>query len=71
MLSRILTNFDLRVCTKPLRTIIDILPRFKDTTGAEFRTSAVYEIPCLECSGVYIGETGRYFANSLKSLKEN
>ena len=36
MLSRILTNFNLRVCTKPLRTIKEILPRFKDTTGAEF-----------------------------------
>ena len=66
MLSKILTNFNLRVCTKPLRTNKNILPRFKDTIGAEFRTGAANEIPCLECSGAYIGETGRCYATRLK-----
>jgi len=27
---------------------------------------AVYEIPCLDCPGVYIGETGRCFSTRLK-----
>ena len=53
------------VCTKPLKTIKDILPSTKDRIEPIRQQGAIYQIPCQDCSALYIGETGRNFKNTL------
>jgi hypothetical protein len=58
---RILENYKIKVAIKPLRTVKDILPSQKDRLDPIKKTGVVYEIPCVDCDQVYIGETGRSF----------
>ena len=38
-----------------------MLPSLKDTIRKFDKRDGIYEIPCLDCIGVYIGEAGRSF----------
>ena len=58
-ITRILKSFDVQVCTKPLKTIKDILPSTKDRIEPTRRQGGIYQIPSQDCSALYIGETGR------------
>jgi hypothetical protein len=60
-LRRILKPHDIRVTTKPLRTLEQIFPSTKDPPLSENQTNVVYQINCSDCSWSYIGETGRAF----------
>ena len=62
--SRILRKFNIGVYTYPYRTIENILPKLKDSVDAIYKCGAIYKMPCKDCSGVYIGETGRCFDTS-------
>ena len=68
-LSRILRKFNIGVYTYPYRTIGNILPKLKDSVDVIYKRDAIYEIPCKDCSGIYIGETGRCFNISLSEHK--
>ena len=61
ILNRIITKQNTRVYTKPLQTIKPILPNLKDPIEPKQQPGIIYEIPCLHCDGIYIGETGRAF----------
>ena len=39
--------------------------KLKEKTPKDLESNVVYEIPCSECNGVYIGTTGRYFKKRL------
>ena len=60
-LKRFLKNHQIKVATKPLSTVGNMLPSFEDKINKIDQRGVVYKIPCLDCTGVYIGETGRSF----------
>ena len=59
--TRIFKAFNIKVCTKPIKTIKNILPTTKDFVDFNQRTGSIYQIPCKNCSGIYIGEISRSF----------
>ena len=66
ILSRIIKKQNIRVYTKPFQTINQILPNLKDSIEPKQQPGVIYEIPCLHCVGIYIGETGRAFRTRCK-----
>ena len=56
---RVLTPLGVKVVFRPLRTLRQILVHPKDPVPIKERNGVVYSIPCVECSSVYIGQTGR------------
>ena len=66
ILNRIITKQNNRVYTKPFQTIKQILPNLKDSIKPKQQPGVIYEIPCLHCVGIYIGETGRAFCTRCK-----
>ena len=57
--------------TYPCGTIGNILPKLKDSSDAIYKCGAIYKILCKDCSGVYIGETGRCFNICLSEHKHD
>ena len=70
-LKRILKPYDIRVTTKPLRTLEQIFPSTKDRPPPEDQTNVVYQINCSDCSWSYIGETGRAFKTRRREHERN
>ena len=60
-LKRLLKSYQIKVATKPLRTVGNMLPTLKDKINKFDQRGVVYKISCLDCTGVYIDETGRSF----------
>ena len=60
-ITRIFKAFNIKVCTKPIKTIKNILPTMKDFIDFNQQTGTIYQISCKNCSGIYIGETGHSF----------
>ena len=58
-LKRLLKHYDIKVISKPLRTLNQMLPSPKDRPSEEKQTNVIYQINCADCSWKYIGETGR------------
>ena len=55
-LPKILRNLGIVVCSKPHSTLKDILPKAKDSVERSPRTGVVYQIPCRDCTSIYIGK---------------
>ena len=55
-----LTNENIRIAFKSENTINRCFSKLKSTTPNEIKSGLVYQIPCADCEGVYIGQTGRY-----------
>ena len=70
-ITRIFKAFNIKVCTKPIKTIKNILPITKDFIDFNQRTGAIYQIPCKNCSGIYIGETSRSFKTRCSEHKRD
>ena len=70
-LRRILKPHDIRVTTKPLRTLEQMFPSTKDRPLPENQTNVVYQINCSDCSWSYVGETGRAFITRRKEHERN
>ena len=66
ILSHIIKKQNIRVYTKPFQTIKQILPNLKDSIEPKQQPGVIYEIPCLDCVGIYIFETGRAFLTRCK-----
>ena len=62
----ILQRHNIRVTTKPLQMLQQSFPSPKYQVPHEWWTNVVYNIPCLDCSWSYIGETGRSFETQKK-----
>ena len=58
-LSRILKDHQVSTSYKPHTTLRRLLVHPKDKIPKEDTCDVVYQIPCLNCDEVYIGETGR------------
>ena len=70
-LSKILRNVGILVCSKPHVTLKNILLKAKDLVERPSRFGVVYQIPCLDCTGIYIGETGRAYKTRLAEHKRD
>ena len=53
------TDVGIKVSFKPYKTLKHFLPNPKDKIPVNQKTGLVYQIPCLNCNKVYIGETKR------------
>ncbi len=67
-LRRILQKQNIRVTTKPLKTLQRIFPTPKHQVPPEQRINVVYNIPCSDCSWSYVGETGSSFGTRKKEM---
>ena len=70
-MSGILKKFNIGVYTYPYKTIGNILPKIKESVDGIYKRGAIYKIHSKDCSGVYIGETGRYFNTRLSEHKRD
>ena len=70
-LSKALRNIGILVCNKPYSTLKDILPKAKDSVERSSRPGVVYQIPCRDCTGIYIGKTGRAYKTRLTEHKRD
>ncbi len=70
-LRRILQKQNIRVTTKPLKTLQRIFPTPKHQVPPEQGINVVYNIPCSDCSWSYVGETGRSFGTRKKEHIRN
>ena len=64
--SRILKSHGIATTNRPLRTIRNIVVHPKDKVPDKDKTGLVYNIPCKNCSQVYVGETGRKLETRLQ-----
>ena len=67
---RNIETVNLKLITKPHRTIRQTLINVKNRVPEEKRTGVVYEVPCHDCNHVYVGETGRTLKKRLAEHKQ-
>ena len=70
-LKRLLKHYDIKVISKPLRTLNQMLPSPKDRPSEEKQMNVVYQINCADCSWKYIVETGRSLETRKKEHIKN
>ena len=58
-------NFNIQIAHKLTRTSRHLLTNVKDKDDPKDRQGTVYRIRCNDCSGTYIGETGRTLTTRL------
>ena len=59
------------VCSKLHLTLKDILPKAKDSVERSSRLDVVYQIPCRDCTDIYIGEIGWAYKTRLAEHKRD
>ena len=64
---RVLNNCGIKVALKPFRMLGYIFAKPKDRVPTDWKTHAVYSIPCGDCEKVYLGQTKRQFCTRLKA----
>ena len=65
---RVLKPLDIKVAFRPLCILRHQLVRPKDPVPRDQRAEVVYQIPCLDCPKVYIGQSGRTLKHWLSEL---
>ena len=65
-IQRVLSQYNIRSSVRPHRTLRQLLSKPKDNIETGKKTGVVYAIPCAECEGVYVGETGRSLCTRIK-----
>ena len=63
---RVLNNCGIKVSLKPFRRLGHIFAKLKDCVPADWKTHAVYSIPCGDCEKVYLGQIKRQLCTRLK-----
>ena len=62
----LLKYYQIKVATKSLRTVGNMLPSLKNKINKFDQRVVIYKIPCLNCINVYVGKTGRSFKTRRK-----
>ena len=57
--ARLLAPHGIRLAHRPAQTLRVTLMQTKDPLRDEEKTGLIYEVPCGDCDGVYVGETDR------------
>ena len=65
-LNRLLNKHDVRVVSKPFKTLQQEFPSPKARPPIDLQPNVVYKIPCADCPWNYVGETGRCFKTRKK-----
>ena len=65
-LTRLLRKNDIRVVSKPAKTLQQEFPSPKFRQPLDLQCNVVYKIPCSDCCWSYVGETGRCFKTRRK-----
>lgn len=60
---------NITVCHKPVNLLQQNYSKLKTKTPKLKKTHTIYQIPCNDCNGVYIGQTSQYLANRLNGHK--
>jgi len=60
-LTRLLQKHDIRVVSKPVKTLQQAFPSPKSQPSIELQLNVVYKISFAHCPWSYVGETGRSF----------
>ena len=67
---RNIKTVNLKLITKPHRTIRQTLVNVKNRVPEEKKTGVIYEVPCHDCDHVYVGEIGRTLKKRLAEHKQ-
>ena len=59
------------IAFKNENTIKNTFSKLKTKTPKDFESNVVYKIPCSQCNGVYIGQTGRYLKTRVSDHKRS
>ena len=70
-LTRLLQKHDVRVVSKPFKTLPQEFPSPKSRPPIELQPNVVYKISCADCPWSYVGETGRCFETRKKEHMRN
>ncbi|XP_068761831.1 uncharacterized protein [Montipora capricornis] len=70
-LTRLLRKHDIRVVSKPFKTLQQEFPSPKSRPPIDLQPNVVYKISCADCPWSYVGETGRSFETRKKELMRN
>ena len=65
-LTRLLKKHDIRVVSKPFKTLQQEFPSPKSRPPIDLQPNVVYKISCADCPWSYVGETGRSFETRKK-----
>ena len=60
----------MKVVFRPHRTMRQMLMKVKNPVPAEKKKGVIYEIPCQDCTQVYVGETGRTLKKCMAEHKQ-
>ena len=69
-MNRVLQRENIVLANKPSTSLKSKLSHLKDPIPPETRNNVIYQIPCRDCSGVYIGETGRNISKRTSEHKQ-
>ena len=70
-LTRLLQKYDVRVVSKPFKTLQQEFPSPKSRPPIELQPNVIYKISCADCTWSYVGETGRCFETRKKKHMRN
>jgi len=68
--ARILKSHGIATANRPHRTLRNFVVHPKDKIKDEDKTELIYRVPCKNCFGSYVGETGRKFGLRIKEHKK-
>ena len=68
-IQRVLNEVGVKVAIKPHLTIRKLLPSLKDPLDYSEKSCLFYQVPCRDCSFVYIGQTKRDLKSRLDEHK--
>jgi hypothetical protein len=60
---------NITVCHKACNLLSNCFSKLKSKTPKNKKSNVIYQIPCNDCSGLYIGQTSQYLENRLKGHK--
>ena len=70
-IKRMLVEAEIRVRFRPNTTLRKLLViKLKDPVPIERRTGIVYQIPCKDCSQMYVGQSGRTIVDRIKEHQQ-
>ncbi|XP_060523582.1 uncharacterized protein LOC132700362 [Cylas formicarius] len=67
--SKIFMNHNITIAHKGYNLVKNIFSKLKDKIPDEKKSHVIYEIPCNDCEGVYIGQTSQYLKNRINGHK--
>lgn len=56
----VISNDKVQMAFKNENTLSKYFSNLKEKTPKDLQSGVIYKIPCLDCEGVYVGQTGRY-----------